>query len=154
MSDKATLLREGSEAFDELRRTIEDLSEAEMREVWLGTWGVREILIHISGWHDAMIPALGRIGRGEAPYPPGAYDDADAWNARFVAAQQGAKAADVVARLETTHREFVGAAAAVPESHFVPGGAARDVFDGSAPAHYREHAAQIHAWRQARPRAV
>jgi hypothetical protein len=148
MSDKVTLLREGDEAFDELRRTIEGLSEAEMREVWLGTWGVREILIHISGWHDAMTPALHRIGRGEAPYPPGAYDDADAWNARFVAAQHGVKTADVVARLEATHREFIGAAGAVPETHFAPGGAARDVFDGSASAHYREHAAQIREWRR------
>jgi hypothetical protein len=148
MSEKVTVLREGDEAFAELRRAIEDLSEAEMREAWLGTWGVREILIHISGWHDAMTPALRHIGRGEAPYPPGAYDDADAWNARFVAAQRGVKTADVVARLETTHREFVGAAAAVPETQFVPGGAARDVFDGSGPAHYREHAAQIRAWRR------
>jgi hypothetical protein len=37
----------------------------------------------------------------------------------------------------------------VPEAHFAPGGAARDVFDGSGPAHYREHAAQIREWRQA-----
>jgi len=28
-----------------------------MRRVWLGTWGMREILIHVSGWHDEMISA-------------------------------------------------------------------------------------------------
>jgi hypothetical protein len=148
MSDKAALLREGNEAFDELRRTIEGLSEAEMREAWLGTWGVREILIHISGWHDAMIPALRRIARDEAPYPPGTYDDADAWNARFVAARHDMKTADVVARLEATHRAFLDVAGAVPDAHFADGGAARDVFDGSGPAHYREHATQIRAWRR------
>jgi hypothetical protein len=148
MSDKAMLLRDGNEAFDELRRAIEGLSESEMREVWLGTWGVREILIHIAGWHDVMTPALRRLARDEAPYAPGAYDDADVWNARFVDAQHGVKALDVVARLETTHRDFVGAAGAVPEPHFAPGGAARDVFDGSGPAHYREHTAQIRDWRR------
>ena len=149
MSDKTTLLREGNEAFGELRRAVDGLSEAEMREIWLGTWGVREILIHISGWHEAMTPALRRIARGEAPYPPGAYDDGDAWNARFVAAQDGVKAADAAVRLEATHREFVAAAGEVPDSHFVPGGAARDVFDGTGPGHYREHTAQIQAWRRA-----
>jgi hypothetical protein len=146
MSDKATLLRQGDEAFFELRQAIDGLSDARMREVWLGAWGVREILIHVSGWHDAMTPAL---RRDEAPYPPGAYDDADAWNARFVEAQEGVKVADVAARLDATHREFIAAADAVPEAHFAPGGAARDVFDGSGPAHYREHAAQIREWRQA-----
>ena len=61
MSDKATLLREADEAFAELRRAVEGLTDEEMRRVWLGTWGVREILIHISGWHEAMAPALGRF---------------------------------------------------------------------------------------------
>ena len=91
MSDKATLLRDGHDAFNELRREIDGLSEAEMHEAWLGPWGVREILVHIAGWHEAMTPALRRIARGEAPYPPGTYDDADAWNARFVEAQRGVK---------------------------------------------------------------
>ena len=148
MSEKATLLREGTEAFRALHQAIDGLSDAEMQEVWLGTWSVREILIHIAGWQEAMTPALGRIARGEAAYPPGAYDDADAWNARFVEEQRGMKAAEVLARLDTTYQEFAAAAGQVPEPHFEPGGAARDVFDGSGPGHYREHTAQMQAWRR------
>lgn len=152
MSDKATLLREADEAFDELRQAIAGLTDEEMRRVWLGTWGVREILIHVSGWHEAMTPALGRIANGEVPYPPGTYDDFDAWNARFVDQKTGVKTADVLAELDASHREFVGAAAAVPEPHFVPGGAARETFEGTGAGHYREHAAQIRKWRQPSPR--
>jgi len=100
MSDKATLLREADEAFAELRRAVEGLTDEEMRRVWLGTWGVREILIHISGWHEAMTPALGRIAKGEAPYPVGTYDDFDAWNARFVQERAGVKMPDVLAELD------------------------------------------------------
>ena len=151
MSDKATLLREADEEFTGLRRAIDGLTAEEMGRVWLGTWGVREILIHISGWHDVMLPALVRVARGEAPYPPGTYDDFDAWNARFVAQKAGVKAADVVAELEASHRRFVGAAAAVPEPYFAPGGAAREPFDGAGPGHYREHAAQIREWRKPAP---
>jgi hypothetical protein len=152
MSDKATLLQEADKAFGELHQAIGALTDEEMRRVWLGTWGVREILIHISGWHEVMTPALGRIAKGEAPYPPGTYDDFDAWNARFVDQKTGVKTADILAELDASYREFVAAAAAVPDPHFVPGGAARETFEGAAAGHYREHAAQIRQWRQSSPR--
>src|SRR5437867_8242718 len=108
MTDKATLLREADEAFAELRRAVEGLTDEEMRRVWLGTWGLREILIHISGWHEAMTPALGRIAKGEAPYPVGTYDDFDAWNARFVQQKTGVKTTDVLAELNASHRSSSG----------------------------------------------
>src|SRR6185295_20128485 len=104
MSDKATLLREADLAFGELRGAIEGLTDEDMRRVWLGTWGVREILIHISGWHEEMGAALGRIAKGDAPYPAGTYDDFDAWNARFVDQKAGVKSADVLAELDASHR--------------------------------------------------
>jgi hypothetical protein len=148
MSDKSRLVRDADEAFTELEQAIEGLGDDAMGRVWLGTWGVREILIHISGWHRAMIPALASIGRGEAlPYAAGTYDDFDAWNARFVADKAGVKVADVLAELAASHRAFVAAAAAVPEAHFVPGGAALGPLDGAGAGHYREHAAQIRDWR-------
>jgi hypothetical protein len=149
MSDKTRLLHEADEAFAELRQAIDGLPEEQMGQAWLGSWGVREIAIHISGWHRAMIPALERVHRGEPAYPAGAYDDYDGWNARFVAQKAGAGTADVLAELDASHRDFVEAAAALPDQHFAPGGAARDLFDGSGPGHYREHAAQIRDWRHA-----
>ena len=149
MSDKSTLVREAHEAFAELDQAIDGLTEEPMGQVWLGTWGVREILIHVSGWHRAMIPALASIGRGEPlPYAPGTYDDFDAWNARFVADKAGVKVADVLAELHASHRDFVAAATAVPEPHFAEGGAALGPFAGAGAGHYREHAAQILEWRQ------
>jgi len=148
MSDKATLLREADEAFDELHQAIDGLTDEEMRRVWLGSWGVREILIHISGWHREMVPALGRIGKDEAPSPAGTYDDFDAWNARFVDRKTGVKTADVLAELDASHQAFMAAAAALPDAQLAPGGAARDSFEGAGAGHYREHAAQILHWRR------
>jgi len=152
MSDKATLLREADDAFAELHHAIEGLSEEEMRRVWLGTWGVREILIHISGWHEELTPGFARIAKGEAPYTPGTYDDFDAWNARFVEAKNGVKAMDVLAELTAARRAFSEAATSTPDVHFAPGGAAREPFEGAGAAHYREHAAQIRDWRSASAR--
>ncbi len=147
MSDKATLLREADEAFAELRAAIDALTDEELRQPWFGTWGVREILIHISGWHREMVPALERIARGEPPYPAGTYDDFDAWNARFVDRKAGVKSADVIAELDASHRTFLRAAGAVPEAEFGPAGAAREPFEGAGTGHYREHAVQIREWR-------
>ncbi|MEX2221877.1 MAG: ClbS/DfsB family four-helix bundle protein [Candidatus Rokuibacteriota bacterium] len=147
MSDKATLLHDAEQAFTELHGAIDGLTDEEMRRVWLGTWGVREILIHISGWHDEMAAALSRMAAGAAPHPAGTYDDFDAWNARFVDQKVGVKSADVLAELDLTHRKLLGAAAALPESFFAPGGAALGPLDGAGAGHYREHAAQIREWR-------
>ena len=146
-SEKAVLLSDAEQAFTELQGTIEGLSDEEMRTVWLGSWGVREILIHISGWHDEMVAAFGRIGQGQAGYPAGTYDDFDGWNARFVERRAGVKPADVVADLRTSHRAFLTAAAGLPDALFAPGGAARDPLEGAGAGHYREHAAQIRQWR-------
>lgn len=147
MSDKASVLKEADETFAELRRAVEGLPEDQMRHVWFGTWGVREILIHVSGWHREMTPALERIARSEPPYPAGTYDDFDAWNARFVERKTGVKTADVLAELDASHRAFVAAAGALPDRDFAPGASARDLFEGTGPGHYREHTGQIREWR-------
>ena len=148
MADKEKLLRDADEAFEELRKTISGLDEAQMSQTWLGTWGAREILIHVSGWHRETIRAFGRLGRHEAPYPAGvSYDDYDAWNARFVEAKRQAKLIDVLTELDASHRDFVAAAAALLEDDFAEGSTARALFEGAGAPHYREHAAQIRQWR-------
>ena len=80
------------------------------------------------------------------------YDDYDAWNARFVEQRAGVKVADVIAELDASHRRFVAAAAALPETQFAEGSAARGAFEGAGAPHYREHAAQVREWRQATAR--
>jgi hypothetical protein len=150
MSDKSALLHEAERAFTELRQAIDGLDEEAMSRVWLGHWGVREILIHISGWHREAIAGFDRVARGaDAPYPAGTYDDYHAWNARFVEARVGVKVADVLTELEASHRDFVAAAAAVPDTCLAPEGSLRGLLEGVGAGHYREHAAGIRQWRQA-----
>ena len=147
MDSRHELVAQTETAYAELGEAIEGVPEARMTDAWLGAWSVREILIHVSGWHREMIPALERIARGEAPYSDGAYDDFDAWNARFVEARSGVKVADVLAELAASHRDFVAAAAALADEHLAPGGRGRSRVGGSGAEHYREHAAQIRQWR-------
>jgi hypothetical protein len=151
MEARQELLTDTEAAYTELREAVDGVPDARMTEPWLGSWGAREILIHISGWHREMIPALERVARGQAPYPDGvSYDDFDAWNARFVDAKTGVKVADVRAELTASHRDFVAAAAALADEHLALGGAARDLVTGVGASHYREHAAQLREWRRSR----
>ena len=112
MRDKEKALQEAGEAYEELREAVRGLDDDQSRAVWLGTWGAREILIHIAGWDRELAPAFSRIERGEPPYPAGAYDDYDAWNARFVEEGKHAAHHEILADLESTHRRFLAAAAA------------------------------------------
>jgi len=149
MEDKGKLLREADEAYAELREAAAGLDDDQASRVMLGTWGVREILIHIAAWDREMTPALARIRHGEAAFPAGvSYDDADGWNARFVAARSGVKLADILAELDLAHRDLIAAATALDDPQLATGGPARDVFTGTATQHYQEHAGQIRQWRK------
>jgi hypothetical protein len=147
MGDKEKVLRDADDAYEELRQAVAGLDEAQTRTVWLGSWGVKEILIHIYAWDREMAPSFPRIDRGEPPYAAGAYDDYDTWNARFVEAGKEATHREVLEALETSHRDLVTAAGRLGEEHFAEGASARGLFESIAAQHYREHATQIREWR-------
>lgn len=150
MSEKTTLLSEAETEFTLFKRAIAGLDEARMREVWLGTWSVRDIVAHISGLHHEFVPALERIARGERPFPEGvSYDDVDAWNGRFADARKSAATADILGELDASHAAFMRAAAAVPDERYVPGKTTYKIVDLDSRHHYQEHRGQIEAWRKA-----
>ena len=146
MGAKQALLEQAEHEYEGLRTAVAGLDEAQMRQVWLGSWGVREILAHITGWHREVIPGLERLGRGGEGPPE--YDDFDGWNARFVAAFGGWASADILRELEASHREMVSTVSRLPDEYLVEGKAVSGLVDGVAGAHYREHAEQIREWRR------
>ena len=60
MSEKTTLLSGAETEFAAFKHALAGLGEAQMREVWLGTWSARDIVAHMSGWHREMVPARDR----------------------------------------------------------------------------------------------
>lgn len=149
MSLRDDLLRQADDELGAIKRALAGLSDEAMRQPVSGAWGVREILAHLAGWQREMIPLLERVARGEKPVPDGvSYEDVDAWNARHVAARRGLTVAGIRAELDASHRDFLAAAGAVPEPRFAPGKTAARVVDLNGPHHYREHTAQILAWRR------
>lgn len=147
--DKRQLLAEAETEFQALKRAVDGLDEARMREVWCGTWSIREILGHISGWHREMLPALERLARGEKPVAGGvSYADVDAWNAKFADAKRSWATPDILRELGESHAAFMRAAAAVPDERVVPERTAWKLVDANSRHHYQEHIADILAWRK------
>ena len=150
MSAKQDLLNEAAREYKAFHEAIQGLNETQMTEVWLGTWSLRDIVAHISGWHHELEPALGRIARGERPVPAGtSYEDVDAWNEKFAAARKTTPVAEVLLELDASHEAFMHAAAQVPEDRFVEGKTAWKIVSQNTGHHYREHGEQIRAWRAA-----
>jgi hypothetical protein len=145
---KEELLNDAAREYKAFHEALQGLNEAQLSEVWLGTWAVRDIVAHIAGWHEEMGPALERMARGEKPIPEGvSYDDVDAWNERFASARRKTPVADVMLELDKTHEYFLRAAAGVPADRFQPGKTAWKIVDQNTGHHYHEHADQIRAWR-------
>lgn len=150
MSDKRQLLTEAETEFQSLKRAVAGLDDAALREVWCGSWSVREILGHISGWHREMQSALERLARGEKPVPSGvSYSDVDAWNAKFAASVHGSNA-EILGELDRSHADFMRTAATVPDERVVPDRTAYKLIDANSRHHYREHIEDILAWRKRR----
>jgi hypothetical protein len=148
---KVELLNQAAVEYNGFEQAIHGLNEDHLLEVWLGTWSVRDILAHLSGWHREMAPALERLTRGERPVPAGvSYDDVDAWNARFVAAKRDWPLAEILLELDRSHEAFMHAAAGVPEERIRPGSTAYRIIDACTASHYQEHGDQIRAWRASR----
>jgi len=149
---KQDLLNEAAREYKAFHETIHGLNEEHMTEVMLGTWTVRDIVAHMSGWHRELGPALERMARGERPMLEGKnYEkDVDGWNEKFAAAKRDTPVADVLLELDTSHEYFMHAAAQVPDDRFVEGKTAWKIVDLNSAAHYREHADQIRAWRLSR----
>ena len=151
MSRKQELLNEAALQYRAFHEAIHGLNEEHLTEVWLGTWSIRDIIAHISGWQREMIPALERLARGERPIPVGvSYDDVDAWNTTFAAAKRETEVTEVLLELDRSHERFMHAAAQVPDERYVPDKTAWKIVDLNSAHHYREHGNEIRAWRATR----
>jgi len=135
--------------FDTLLKSVVDLTDDQMKQIWFGEWGVRDTLAHVAGWHREMSAAFERIARGERPVPEGVdYSNADPINARFAEAQRSADAKDIIVELKASKDAFVAAARQLPEERFEEGKTAYRILHTTGIDHYQEHEPAIREWRQ------
>lgn len=146
---KQKLLKDLDESFNELLKAIEGLSEDQMKQVWYGTWGVREILVHCAAWNRERIGAFARVAQGVRPTPEGVdYNDTDSWNSRFVEEKGDVSPQQALDELKAVYDVYRAAAAALPDARYEPGRIIDRLLHANAIDHYREHAEAIREWRQ------
>lgn len=127
---------------------INDLSDEKLTEVWDGTWSIREILVHIAGWDEAIAGSFERMARGEPPGDPNLnLSDTDGTNAIFVERAQGKTVPAVRKDLEVAQAHLITAAKALPDDRFVEGKTALRLLRGMA-NHPAEHIEDIAAWKR------
>ncbi len=146
--DKQTVLTELEGGFSSLLKTVDGLDERAMSKVFYGTWSIKDILAHISGWHHTMTGAMERMARGEKPTPEGVdYSDADAWNAKFASAMRRQNTTTVVADLRQSFANYLRAAKAIPDERFGEGKTINRLLESSGHGHYKEHLPAIREFR-------
>jgi len=109
----------------------------------VGHWSTRDVMAHITTWEEEALKALPPILEGKS-LPR--YMGIDAFNAREQERKRHLPLKRVKDELLATHHKLIQFLENVPESAFAsPRFTKRLRLD--ATGHYREHAAQIAAWR-------
>ncbi|MHB8577382.1 MAG: DinB family protein [Dehalococcoidia bacterium] len=148
MATRESVLADLQTHHNELLAELQDVPEAKLTEVFLGTWSAREILAHFAGWYDMMGSGLERMGRGERPAPEGVdLSDSDAMNAKYVEQARGKSVAAVRKDLETGLHRLETAAKALPEDRFAEGKTGLRILQTLA-GHPSEHLDEIRAWKR------
>lgn len=147
MPSKQELMADLDTAYERFRSLVEPLDEERFTERWFGSWGVREIVAHLAGWHRELGGGLERMGRGERPTPEGVdWDDVQGWNEKFTASTESEGKEQVLQELETAVKRFKAAASSLPEDRFGNGKTASKMIDRAGISHFVTHADLIEEW--------
>jgi hypothetical protein len=95
------------------------LSPDHDREIFLGTWSIRELLAHLAGWDVTNLDAARCILRGKLPSFFAEYDrDWKSYNARLVEEYNRDDFQELLSLVRKTHNELLNFLKEVPASEF------------------------------------
>ena len=107
-----------------------------------GAWTRKQMLAHISTWHELTVERLsGLIASGE---PPELAEDEDAINARSARAAVGRTSGEVVQSMQDSFGRLRREVARLTDAQLVDhDGFAAAIIAGNSYGHYREHLADL-----------
>jgi len=154
------LLADIERGWEALQAAIEGLTEEQMTRMPVaGAWTVKDLLAHIAVWQARLVTNLYKVERG---VPPANVDltpaQVDRLNAQFYQEQKGRPLERVLEDLYDVHLAlvnrldgFTDASLSDPKKHKWMGGKPLSAFVAEdSVEHYREHTAEIMAWRATR----
>jgi hypothetical protein len=115
----------------------------------VGEWSVRDVLTHISTWENEFLKALPIILAGERlPHYSTLYGGIMAFNAREQERARALSLSEVREALAETHGRLLAMLSELPPLTARVEARMRRRLRQDTTQHYREHAAQIRAWKE------
>lgn len=155
--DRQVVLERLTGARTRLLASIEGLSETEMSTAPVsGTWTLRELIAHVSGWASWDLEAIRGIQQNKGP-DLSVIQDVDLFNELLVTQRAEWSADRILAEMEATQTELLELVGSMSDQHLLD----TDAFPGPywhnlaewlqvAWEHEEEHASEIQSWREQR----
>jgi hypothetical protein len=151
VAEQEALIAQFEKSQADLQGAVAGLSEQRASEIWCDTWGVKQIVAHISGWEATLAEVLEKIARGERPSAEGIdLNDTDGSNAKFAERATAGTFAAALDGLRSAGERFTAAVRALPDDRIEEGRTARRITETMI-RHPGEHTTEIRDWRRANP---
>ena len=147
--NRQQLLRKIETHWAALREAYAGLSEAQLAQPGVnGDWSVIDTLAHIMAWENEALTHLPHILEGKRPPKySDRYGGIDAFNALKVRESRAVSPAEVLARLEETHRHLLDYLQTAPEELLATETRFRRRIRLDTYSHYPIHTQAILEWR-------
>ncbi len=148
--NREQLLKKIDTPWAALRASYAGLSEAQLAQPGVtGDWSVIDILAHVSAWENEALTHLPHILEGKRPPKySDRYGGIDAFNALKVRESRAVSPAEVLARVEATHRQLVDYLESAPAEQLATETRFRRRIRLDTYSHYPIHTQAIQEWRK------
>ena len=147
--NREQLLKKIDKPWEALNEAYAGLNEAQLTQPGVtGDWSVIDILAHVSAWENEALTHLPQILGGRRP-PKYAdlYGGMDAFNALKAQESRARPLAEVLARVEETHRQLIAYLHTAPEEQLATETRFRRRIRLDTYSHYPIHTQAIREWR-------
>ena len=148
--NREQLLKKIDTPWAALRASYAGLNEAQLAQPGVtGDWSVIDILAHVSAWENEALTHLPHILEGKRPPKySDLYGGIDAFNALKVRQSRAVSPAEVLARVEATHRQLVDYLESAPAEQLATETRFRRRIRLDTYSHYPIHTQAIQEWRK------
>lgn len=148
--NREQLLKKINTPWAALRASYAGLSEAQLAQPGVtGDWSVIDILAHVSAWENEALTHLPHILEGKRPPKySDLYGGIDAFNALKVRQSRAVSPAEVLTRVEATHRQLVDYLESAPAEQLATETRFRRRIRLDTYSHYPIHTQAILEWRK------
>ncbi len=152
--DRTRLLARLDEKWRDFTGSFAGLSDEELTAPGVTrAWSVRDIIAHVTTWEEEALKYLPVILEGKRPPRYSTlYGGIDAFNAKTTAEKAALPLAEVLRRLDGTHRRLVRFVEQAPDEALAAESRFVRRLRADTYGHYPRHAEAIRKWRAARQR--